>query len=150
MMFPPEQHKVVCNQCLYIKCGRPTTISSEVADWFHWKSHFQVSFHHRDTQTAAKIENNVETTKHFGKKFFTALCITRCHITRHHSVPGTLWHFINLISIFVIRMKFSIFIIIRMLFYVLFNSLFAHLCSLLSFFWTIGISNSTILYHHLH
>ena len=27
-----KQHKVVCNQCLYIECGRPTTISSEVTD----------------------------------------------------------------------------------------------------------------------
>ena len=31
-VFPREQHKVVCNQCLYIECGRPTTISSEVTD----------------------------------------------------------------------------------------------------------------------
>ena len=31
-VFPRKQHKVVCNQCLYIECGRPTTISSEVAD----------------------------------------------------------------------------------------------------------------------
>lgn len=30
--FPQEQHKVVCNQCLYIECSRPTTISSEVTD----------------------------------------------------------------------------------------------------------------------
>ena len=31
-VFPREQHKVVCNQRLYIECGRPTTISSEVTD----------------------------------------------------------------------------------------------------------------------
>ena len=57
--FPSEQHEVVCKQCLYTVCGRPTTISSEVTNYDPTNGRF-VLVTHFDGAKVVKVADNAK------------------------------------------------------------------------------------------
>ena len=55
LLFPSEQHKVVCNQYLYTECGGSATISLEVTTEIRQYSQYQTSFCLRTHFSMTKI-----------------------------------------------------------------------------------------------